>query len=218
MNPVTADTVLKQMQWRYATKKFDPNKKISDTDWKVLEQAMVLSPSSYGLQPWKFFLVSDPDIRAKLPALSWNQTQVVEASHLVVMAIRKNLGIEDIDRYLERIVEVRGGTLDALAGYKKMMVGGLVPPKGFDINAWATQQVYIALGTLMTAAAMLGIDSCPMEGFQPAAYDELLGLPAMGYGSVVLCPLGYRAADDKYAETPKVRFKTEDVVMEIKAK
>jgi nitroreductase len=194
-------------------KKFDPTRKISPEDWKALEQTLVLAPSSFGLQPWKFFVVADPEVRAQLPPFSWGQMQVVDASHLVVFAIKKDFGLEDVERHVERTAEVRGVPVEALAGFRKMMVGSLVPPPaGFDLSAWATNQVYLALGFFMTAAAVLGIDTCPMEGFQPANYDELLGLPAQGYASSVLCAAGYRAADDKAARMPKVRFRTEDVV------
>ena len=213
MKPVSNETALRQLQWRYAVKKFDPTKKIPADDWQTLEQSLVLAPSSFGLQPWKFFVVTDPATRAHLPAFTWGQKQVVDASHLVVLAIKRDFGLADVDRHVSRTAEVCGLPLEALAGFKRMMVGSLVPPPpDFCLKTWATHQVYIALGVFMTAAAMLGIDTCPMEGFQPAKYDELLGLPARGYSSVVLCAAGYRAADDKAATMPKVRFRTEDVV------
>ena len=213
MKPVSNETALRQLQWRYAVKKFDPKRTIPADDWKTLEQSLVLAPSSFGLQPWKFFVVTAPTTRAKLLPLTWGQMQVVEASHLVVFAIKKGFGLEDVERHVARTAEVRGVPVEALAGFKKMLLGSLVPPpSGFDLTAWATNQVYLALGVFMTAAAMLGIDTCPMEGFQPARYDELLDLPARGYASSVLCAAGYRAADDKAAQIPKVRFRTEDVV------
>jgi nitroreductase len=213
MKSLHSETLLRQLQWRYAVKKFDPTRKISPVDWKALEQTLGLAPSSFGLQPWKFFVVGDPEVRAKLLPFTWGQMQVVDASHLVVFAIKKDFGLEDVERHVERTAEVRGVPVEALAGFRKMMVGSLVPPPaGFDLTSWATNQVYLALGFFMTAAAVLGIDTCPMEGFQPANYDELLGLPAQGYASSVLCAAGYRAADDKAARIPKVRFRTEDVV------
>jgi nitroreductase len=216
MKPVNNETLLRQLQWRYAVKKFDPTKKIPPDDWKTLEQALVLAPSSFGLQPWRFFVVGDPDTRAKLPALSWGQTQVVDASHLVVFAIKKGFGLEDVERHVSRTAEVRGVPVGALAGFKKLMLGSLVPPASdVDLTAWATNQVYLALGVFMTAAAVLGIDTCPMEGFEPAKYDELLGLPAYGYASAVLCAAGYRAVNDGAAKMPKVRYRIEDVVMPV---
>ncbi len=214
MHSIPNATLLHQLKWRYAVKKFDPTKTISADDWHVLEQALVLTPSSYGLQPWRFYVVTNPEIKAKLPPISWGQQQPKDASHTVVMAIRKNLSEPDIDRYLHRVAEVRGVPFEALAGFRKMMVGSLTNPP-FDINEWASRQVYIALGNFMTAAALLGVDTCPMEGIEPAKYDEVLGLAKDGYATCVVCPAGYRAADDKSAVAPKVRFKTEDVIVRL---
>ena len=217
MKPVSNETVLRQLQWRHATKKFDATKTIPADDWTTLEQTLILTPSSYGLQPWKFVVITDPATKAKLLPLSWGQRQVVDASHVVVFAIRQNLSETDIDKYLVRIVEVRGGTVEALAGFRRMMVGGLLDG-AMDLNHWASLQAYIALGQFMTTAAMLGIDTCPMEGIEPAKYDEVLGLNELGYGTVVACVAGYRASDDKYASIAKVRFKAEDVLIRVEAR
>jgi nitroreductase len=216
MKPVNNDTVVRQLHWRYATKKFDPARKIAPEDWQTLEQALIYAPSSYGLQPWKFFVVTDPAVRTKLRPVSYSQPQILDASHLVVFAVKKNLGAADVDRYLTRIAEVRGVTLESLEGNKQNMLGSLKKPVE-EVNAWATRQVYIALGFFLSAAAMLGIDACPMEGFQPAKYDEILGLTKLGYGATVLGAAGYRAANDQYLTQPKVRFKVEDVVANVKA-
>jgi len=214
LKPVPDEVVLRQLHWRYATKKFDPTRKIAAEDWRSLEQALVRSPSSFGLQPWKFFVVTDPDLKATLKTASWNQSQITDASHLVVFAIKKNLGAADVDRYLARIAEVRSVPLESLDGFKKMLLGSLSRPVE-EVNAWATRQLYIALGFFLSAAAMLGIDACPMEGFQPEQYDAILGLTEMGYGATVLATAGYRAADDPYIKLPKVRFKPEDVVVHL---
>jgi len=214
LKPVPDEVVLRQLQWRYATKKFDPARKIAAEDWRSLEQALVHAPSSFGLQPWKFFVVSDPDLKAKLKTASWNQAQITDASHLVVFAIKKNLGAADVDRYLARIAEVRGVPLESLDGFKKMLLSSLSRPVE-QVNAWAQRQLYIALGFFLSAAAMLGIDACPMEGFQPEQYDEILGLSEMGYGATVLATAGYRAADDPYVKLAKVRYKPEDVVIHL---
>lgn len=208
---VSPSQVLQQLNWRYATKKFDPTKKIPPEIWKTLEDSLVLAPSSFGLQPWKFIVVSNPDIRQQLVQHSWGQTQVVDASHLVVLAIQKELSAADVDRYVQHMSVVRQVEVDALQGLANMIKGFLSNPS-IDLNDWAARQVYIALGQFMTAAAMLGIDTCPMEGFNPALYDEVLGLTEQGYSAVVLCPAGYRAADDKYAAMPKVRYPNQDVV------
>ncbi len=211
MTAVSRDVVKAQLEWRYATKKFDPTRKISDADWQVLEQSLVLTPSSFGLQPWRFVVVTDPAIKAQMPPLSWGQTQPVDCSHMLVLAIKKNVDANFIDSFVARTAEVRGVPVESLAGFRKMMVG-FITKDGFPVDEWATRQVYIALGQFMGCAAVMGIDACPMEGIDPVKYDELLGLPAQGYATVVACAAGYRAADDKYASLPKVRFKSEDVV------
>jgi nitroreductase len=216
MSSVSHETLLRQLQWRYATKKFDPARIIPAAEWQALEETLVLTPSSYGLQPWKFIVVTNRERREQLISHSWGQKQIVDASHLLVLAIKKDLGLQEIERYVQRVAEVRGVPVDSLAGFHRMMAKNLAPPPpGFDINEWATRQVYIALGNFMTAAAVIGVDTCPMEGIDQAKYDEVLGLNELGYSTVVACPAGYRAGDDKAASHPKVRFKTEDVVLRI---
>jgi nitroreductase len=213
---VSPDALLSQLRWRYATKKFDPARKISDEDWAAVEEALILTPSSFGLQPWKFIVITDPAVKAQLPAISWNQKQVQDASHTVVFARRLDLTEEYIDRYLSRIAQVRGGTVESLGGFRKMLLASLVPPPAdFNLQHWAALQCYIALGNFMTSAALLGLDTCPMEGIVPAKYDELLGLPAKGYATVVVGCAGYRAVDDKYASVPKVRFAREELIERI---
>lgn len=216
MTRLSPDALIESLNWRYATKKFDPAKKLDAATWKALEEALVLSPSSYGLQPWKFIVVKDPAVRAQLREKAWGQSQVTDASHFVVFTHRTDLTEADIDRFIARIAEVRGVTVESQAGYRQMMVGNLVQgPKHATIADWTARQAYIALGQLMTAAAALGVDSTPMEGLDPAAFDQILGLEGSGYGTVMACALGYRAADDAYASLAKVRFATEDLVVNI---
>ncbi|NJL51673.1 MAG: NAD(P)H-dependent oxidoreductase, partial [Hydrococcus sp. SU_1_0] len=172
-----------------------------------------LSPSSFGLQPWKFFVIRNPEIRQQLLPHSWGQTPVVEASHLVVFACKNNLDDTDVDRHIHRMAEVQQTAPENLAGFSKVVKGFLhQPSESFDADSWAAKQAYIALGFFMTCAAMLEIDTLPMEGFIPAKYDEVLGLTNQGYRSVVVCAAGYRADDDKYATAPKVRFPANEVV------
>ncbi len=207
---------LQQLQWRYAVKKFDPTKKIPSDVWNVLEQSLVLSPSSFGLQPWKFFVVDNPNLRQQLLEHSFNQSQMVDASHLVVLAIKKEMSDADVDRYIQSLSDTRQVPIDGLAGLTKMIKGFMAnPSRPFSIDEWATRQVYIAIGQFMASAAMLGIDTCPMEGFNPAKYDEILGLTDQGYGAVLICPAGYRASDDKYATMPKVRYAQSELVQHI---
>jgi nitroreductase len=216
MHPVAPETVVRQMRWRYATKKFDATRAVAPADWDALEETLVLAPSSFGLQPWRFVVVTDLTVRTRLVAASWNQQQVVQASHVVVFAIKKDLDASHVDAFVKRIAEVRGTALDTLDGYRKVMLNFVGRPRtDFDVNAWAALQVYIALGTFMTAAAVMGIDTCPMEGIVPAQYDEILGLAPQGLSTVVACCAGYRAADDKYATAAKVRFPRQDVVLRI---
>lgn len=214
--PVSNETLIEQLHWRYAVKKFDPKRKIAVNDWQTLEQALVLTPSSFGLQPWKFVVITDQATKEKLVPISWNQRQVADASHVVVFAVKRPLTESDVDRHVSMTAEIQGKPVESLAGFRKMMMGSLVPPPpGFDVNHWASLQAYIALGNFMTSAAMLGIDTCPMEGIVPAKYDELLELPKEGLGTAVVCVAGYRADDDKYAKSPKVRFPAAEVIRHI---
>jgi nitroreductase len=201
------------LQWRYATKVFDPAKKIPADVWSALEQTLVLTPSSYGLQPYQFLIVQNPAKRAELLPQSWRQKQVVDCSHFVVFAARTDMKEADINKLISRISTVRGVPVESLNSYRKMLVGDFVDgARGKIAHEWATRQCYIALGNLMTAAAVLAVDACPMEGIVPAEYDTILNLGGSGYATVVACALGYRAVSDKYAALPKVRYVTEDLV------
>ncbi len=213
MHHSTPADLLEQLNWRYATKKFDPAKTVPTETWAALEESLVLTPSSYGLQPWKFIIVTDQQIRGQLQSHSWNQTQVTECSHYVVFAIKKNLTTEHIDHFIARTAEVRSMPVEALAGYRKAIVGDVVyGPRSFSVNEWASRQAYIALGNFMTCAAILGVDTCPMEGIDPSKYDGILGLSEKGYATVVACAAGYRSEDDRYASLAKVRFTRQEVL------
>lgn len=211
-----ADALVEQLKWRYAVKKFDPSRKIPAEQWQALESALLLSPSSFGLQPWRFIVVNDPAVRERLRAASWNQSQVVEASHLVVFAIKKDLNATDVERFVRRIVQVRGVSAESLSSYKQMMLDFVAQAgRGFNINAWSAQQLYIAMGVFMTAAAMLGIDTCPMEGIEPDVYDRILSLAPQGFCALAAAAAGYRAADDKAARLAKVRYEADEVITRV---
>ncbi|WP_121971590.1 NAD(P)H-dependent oxidoreductase [Leptolyngbya sp. BC1307] len=210
---LTPDQIIQALNWRYATKRFAPDKKIPDDVWKALEQSLVLAPSSFGMQPWKFFVVRNQETCQQLIEHSFNQDKVAEASHLVVLAIKKDIGADDVTCYIDCVSEVRNVPKDKLEGLLNLIEGYLnEPPFPLQPDKWSAKQVYLALGFLLYSAAMLGIDTCAMEGFVPAKYDEILGLPEQGYSAVVLCTAGYRAEDDDAADQAKVRYKTESVV------
>ena len=216
MKTINSNQLLEQLNWRYATKQFDPNRKISTSDWTTLEEALRLTPSSGGLQPWKFTVVTDPAVRAKLVPVSYGQEKVQTASHLVVFAAKNNFSEADVDAHIKHVAEVQGVPVESLAQLRGMLVGGIVKSQDEAArNAWARNQAYIALGNLLTSAALLGIDACAMEGFDRAQYDEILGLKAKGYSSAVIATLGYRLPTDKYASAPKVRFAREQIFLNV---
>lgn len=210
--PATSETLLAALNFRYATKVFDASKKIDADTWSKIEQSLILTPSSFGLQPWKFFVITSADVREKLKAASWGQSQVTDASHLVVFATRTDLTQEDIDSWIARLSEVQGTPIADLAGLSGVIGGFAGGMDSATKQAWNTRQNYIALGQLMTAAAFMEIDTCPLEGISPADYDEILGLKDSGYATTVACALGYRAVDDKYASQPKARFPQEKLL------
>ena len=213
--PISGTQLLEQLNWRYATKRFDPTRKISPEDWSTLEEALVLSSSSGGLQPWKFIDVADPAIREKLVPASSGQPQVKEASHLVVFTIVTDFSEAEVDAHLERTAELRGSGVESLSGFREMLVGVINAMDPAARQAWAAKQAFLALGNLLTSAALLGIDACPMGGFVPEQYDAILGLKSKGLAAVVICTLGYRSAADHYANLPKVRFAKSDLFIRI---
>jgi nitroreductase len=212
MHAISPDTVISQLRWRYATKKFDPAKKIPADLWAKLEQAVVLAPSSYGLQPWKFIVVTSPEVRKQLHPVSYNQPQIIDASHLVVFAAKNPPTPSDVELHVNRTAQVRGLKPEALEASKKMMLGSISRMTEADAFTWATRQCYIALGVFLSSAALFGVDACPMEGFSNGGYDEILGLKAKGLSAVVITTAGYRAADDPAAALTKSRFDVNDVI------
>lgn len=217
MASMNATELLKALEWRYATKLFDPAKKIPADTWQALERSLVLTPTSYGLQPYQFLVITDQATRAALQQHSWGQKQVVDCSHFVVFTAKTKTTEADVDKLIRRTVEIRKlPAAEALGPYRFMMLGDVVNgPRGKIAHEWATRQTYIALGNLMTCAAVLGVDACPMEGLVPAEYDRVLNLNGSGYATVVACALGYRSADDKYAKLAKVRYDANEIVRQI---
>ena len=216
MSVITNEQLLSQLHWRYATKQFDPQHKIGAADWATLEEALQLTASSGGLQPWKFIVVTDPAVRARLTPASYGQPQINAASQLVVFAAKTNFGEADVDAHIENMAQTQGIPIEALAPLRGMLVGGIVKAQDeAGRTAWARNQTYIALGNLLSSAALLGIDACPMEGFDRGQYDEILGLKALGLTSSVIATLGYRLATDKYATAPKVRYPREQLFIHV---
>jgi nitroreductase len=215
MQSISPDVLLSQLSWRYATKKFDASKKVPADLWSQLEKAVVLAPSSYGLQPWKFIVITNPEMRKQLHPASYNQPQILDASHLVVFAAKNPPTPADVELHIARTAKVRGLQPETLEDYKNRMLGSLSRMTEADAYAWATRQCYIALGVFLTSAAMLGVDACPMEGFDNNKYDEILGLKAKGLAAVVIATAGYRAADDHAATLAKSRFDVNHVIVRI---
>lgn len=205
--------LIQQLNWRYATQNFDSTKKVAPEKLALLLETLRLAPSSYGLQPWKFVLVENPELRAKLQAASWGQAKVTEASHLLVLCRLEKMGEAEVLHFVEENAKIREQDPASMEGFKQMLLGfaSQMTPESYAI--WASKQVYLALGMLLSACAMESVDAGPMEGFDSAQYDAILDLPSKGLRSVVVCALGYRSADDKYAHAKKVRFPKDEVTL-----
>jgi nitroreductase len=209
---MTPTELVSTLNFRYATKQFDATKKIPADAWSALEQALLLAPSSFGFQPWKFIVVDTPEVRQQLREVSWGQGQVTDSSHYVVFAAKTDLTSADVDRLMHILATAQGRDEATLAGYRGMIDGSLAP-RSTEVKAqWNARQLYIALGQFMLAAANLGIDTCPLEGLDPAKYDEILGLTGTGYTTFCACAVGYRAEGDKYASLPKARYPLAEVI------
>lgn len=204
--------ILEKLTWRYATKKFDPVKKLEEGQLERILKATQLSASSYGLQPYKIIVVSDPAIRAKLRAASYDQSQITDASHLIVFARYDNLNEQHVERYIDNIASTRRLERNMLEGFENVMKGTVNSLDEERAATWTGKQAYLALGTLLTASAADGIDTCPMEGFNAAAYDEILGLKERNLRTVVIAAVGFRAAEDGMQHAKKVRTPLEDFV------
>lgn len=206
--------LLKNLEWRYATKVFDRSRKISTEDMDKLLQGLALTSSSFGLQPWKFVVVENKELREKLKTYSWNQSQITDASHLLVFTrINDNYGAL-VDRYLDKMAEIRWTDREKLKWYEESMKWFAAAKGNEWMKKWADEQVFIALGNALSLCADLKIDSCAIWGFDSEKYDKILWLKDKGLSSVVILPIWYRDQDaDKYATLPKVRFDKEDLVI-----
>jgi nitroreductase len=206
---------IKNANWRYATKKFDATKKVSSEDFQILKEAVRLSASSYGLQPYKVIFVENPELRAQLQPVSWGQSQIVDASHLLVFANITDFGDTQIDAHINNIAATRGLPTDALQGYGDFMKSKITSLSEENRNVWTSKQTYIALTNLLNAAAELGIDVTPMEGFEPEKYNEILGLTELGLNASLVATIGYRDAADDTQNYAKVRKSNEELFINL---
>lgn len=207
--------IINALNWRYATKQFDVQKNVSDSDINTLLEVIRLSPSSLGLLPWKAIVVTDEKIRNELKAAAWNQTQLTDASHIIVFAARKTIDEQYIDTYLKEVIKQRNQKWGDVEGYKNMLLGSIAGKTPGKLFEWNARQAYIALGLLLEASALMKIDTCPMEGFDNTQFDTILKLNETEYRTVVIAAVGYRSQADKYASAQKVRFAKDEIIKKI---
>lgn len=208
--------MIESLKWRYATKKFDTEKKVSVEEIAVLKEAINLTPSSYGLQPYKVLDVQNAELREKLKVASFGQSQVTDASHLFVFVANDDLTDAHIDAFIELTAKTQQISPDGLKGYGDFMKGVFGSRTPEQKHQWAARQAYIALGTLVNVAAEMGLDVSSMEGFDPVQYDEILQLKRTGYSTVVIAAIGYRSASDEAQFRAKVRKPIDQVFQTIK--
>ncbi len=206
---------IKNLEWRYATKKFDATKKVNAIDLEKLKKAVQLSVSSFGLQLYKVLIIEDLEIRERLKTASWNQDQITEASHLFVFCNYSSVLPSDVDAYIQRTAEIRNISTDALEGYRNSMSASMANMPQQELSSWLEKQTYLALNNLLIACAELKIDACPMEGFIPEKYNELLQLDAQRLNACIIAPIGYRSVDDKMQFLPKVRKSNKELFQHI---
>ncbi len=207
------DQIIAALKWRYATKKYDPTKKISEADWAVLKEALRLAPSSFGLQPWQFLVVQSPALRKVLRKVSWDQSIVEDCSHMIVLTTLREMTQQHIEKNIKQAIKDRGLDPGALDGRQQHIEQKILIEKPRETHlSWNQRQVYIALGFILETAALLRIDATPMEGLEPERYDEILGLQDTPYTSVVVVVLGYRDAQDSYQQVAKTRFPETEVI------
>lgn len=208
-------SIIEKLNWRYATKKFDTTKQLSDSQLEILKEAFNLTALSYGLQTLKMVVVGDKSIRENLVALAFGQRQVADASHLLVLCIQNEIDTDDVDEHFDTVKAIRNTPDELLDPFKEQLKSTIETMPDSKKSDWATKQAYIALGNLMTVCAIEEIDSCPMEGFLPEELDKVLNLDKYELKSVLLLPVGFRAEDDMFASLKKVRKPISDTVVEL---
>jgi nitroreductase len=208
-------SIIEKLNWRYATKKFDTTKQLSDSQLEILKEAFNLTALSYGLQTLKMVVVGDKSIRENLVALAFGQRQVADASHLLVLCIQNEIDTDDVEEHFDTVKAIRNTPDEILDPFKEQLKSTIETMPNSKKSDWATKQAYIALGNLMTVCAVEEIDSCPMEGFLPEELDKVLNLDKYELKSVLLLPVGFRAEDDMFASLKKVRKPISDTVLEL---
>jgi nitroreductase len=208
--------LIKSLQWRYATKKFDNKRVIAQRDMATIKEAFNLTASSYGLQPVRLMVVNNKAIQTQLVPFSMNQQQVAQASHLLVFCVETQIDETYIRAYFERVKTIRQTPDQVLDGFRQHILDSFAQSSKEDIRVWAFKQAYLAMGNLLTVCATLGIDACPMEGFEPEKYDTFFDLASKGLQSALIMPIGYRAKDDMFSSLKKVRKSLNESVFEIK--
>lgn len=204
-------SILHKLQWRYATKKFDPEKIVAEEDITELLKAMNLSASSSGLQPYKFIVIHNKELQQQLRSVSFDQPQITDASHLIVIVAKNEVSPEDIKAYVSRTAEIRN-IAASLDGLEQSLLKGIASKNPIEQLQWAQRQCYLPLATLLIAAADLKIDTCPMEGFIPEEYDRILGLSEQGLHATVIAAIGYRSREDNLQHAKKSRRTLDDIV------
>ncbi len=207
--------IIDSLKWRYATKKFDNERILPQEKIDILIEAFNLTATSYGLQPLKLVVIKNKELQNELTQHSWNQKQVADASHLLVFCIEKNIGEEYIKKYFDHVKVTRNTPEEVLKPFKEQLVSSFESKPEEEISNWATKQAYLAMGNLLTVCAIEKIDACPMEGFIPEKYNEVLQLDKKGLSSVLVLPIGYRAEDDMFSEFKKVRRPIGDTIITI---
>jgi len=206
---------IEALQWRYATKKFDESRILSEDKIDILKHAFNLTATSYGLQPIKMVIVHNKELQSKLVNYSMNQKQVGSASHVLVLCIEREIGKEFIENYFNYVQKIRATPVEVLSPFKNFLIDDFKNKHIDEITSWAKNQAFLAMGTLLTVCATEAIDACPMEGFEPEKYDKILGLDKLNLKSVLVLPVGFRAKDDMFSEFKKVRRPISDVIIEL---
>lgn len=207
--------IIDNLKWRYAVKKFDTNKNLTQEQLNLLKEAFNLTATSYGLQPLKLVVVENKEIQEKLVPHSWNQQQVVQVSHLLVICVKDKYTPKEVETYFNLVQQIRNTPDDVINPFKEFLTAEIAKKTQEELFIWNKNQAYIALGNLLTVCAMQQIDSCPMEGFNPEKYDEILQLTERNLKSILVLPVGFRAEDDYMKDLKKVRKNITETVIEI---